>query len=448
MTRRWRRLDIEGTLLLFLDANPAVLRVVVRDGVGELLVVVGRQDGAPQVLPPEATFLESSRPGPPPLRGDWPVGGEGAAGRAEAARLEAWVAPRDMLRLVAPGLEDRLRLVPTERFDGDPPVLVDGAGGEPADRLTVAVPMVDERWNPPVRCWVVRTEDGSRLVRSIEALAGRYRTTVVVNLGVVALTLVLGTLALRQLRQVARLEAERQQQARVRQLERQLMHSERLAGVGRLAAGMAHEINNPLEGMANYLGLLREDLEKGDTTAAARQVERLGEGLERAAGITRQVLTFSDPGRAPKAPLDLVEVARESATFVAANPTFQSITLEVEAEQAPLWVEGNRITLGQLFLNLLLNACEAQPEGGRVAVRAGRRDGRAWVAVADRGPGLDPEIREHLFEPFFSGHDSSGLGLAVCHGIVRDHGGEIQGQNQPGGGAIFEVTLPLAEAAP
>jgi signal transduction histidine kinase len=211
---------------------------------------------------------------------------------------------------------------------------------------------------------------------------------------------------------------------------------------------MAHEINNPLEGMANYLGLLREDLEKGDTTAAARQVERLGEGLERAAGITRQVLTFSDPGRAPKAPLDLVEVARESATFVAANPTFQSITLEVEAEQAPLWVEGNRITLGQLFLNLLLNACEAQPEGGRVAVRAGRRDGRAWVAVADRGPGLDPEIREHLFEPFFSGHDSSGLGLAVCHGIVRDHGGEIQGQNQPGGGAIFEVTLPLAEAAP
>ncbi len=129
--------------------------------------------------------------------------------------------------------------------------------------------------------------------------------------------------------------------------------------------------------------------------------------------------------------------------------SFQRVTLEVVAPPNPLWVEGNRTTLGQLFLNLLLNACEVQPAGGSVEVRVERREDQAWVAVADRGPGLDGAIREHLFEPFFSGHDSSGLGLAVCHGIVRDHGGTIQGSHRPDGhGALFEVALPLTEATP
>ena len=102
------------------------------------------------------------------------------------------------------------------------------------------------------------------------------------------------------------------------------------------------------------------------------------------------------------------------------------------------------MTLGQLFLNLLLNACQAQAEGGEVEVAVGREGEWARVAVADRGPGLPAEAQERLFEPFFSTRDSTGLGLAVCHRIAGDHGGEIGGENRPDGGAVFTVRLPLA----
>ncbi|HEX5760082.1 MAG TPA: ATP-binding protein, partial [Thermoanaerobaculia bacterium] len=318
-----------------------------------------------------------------------------------------------------------------------------GADGELAARVAVR----DARWTPPIAWTLVRREPGSELVQSVETLAGRYRTTVLLNLAVMTLTLALGLLAFRQVRRAARLEVENEQQARVRELERQLMHSERLASVGRLAAGMAHEINNPLAGMANYLSLLDDDLRDGRTAEAPALVARVREGLARAAAIVRQVLAFSDPGKAPKTPLDLRPVLAETVEFVRGNPAFRGLPVRLTGEAGPLPVLGNRITLGQLFLNLILNACQSQPEGGEVEVGARRAGGAVTVTVADRGPGLAPEVLAHLFEPFTSTRGSSGLGLAVCHGIVADHGGAIRGANRPDGGALFEVRLPLAAGA-
>ena len=193
--------------------------------------------------------------------------------------------------------------------------------------------MRDARWTPPIAWTLVRSEPGSELVQSVETLAGRYRTTVLLNLAVMTLTLALGLLAFRQVQRAARLEAENEQQARVRELERQLMHSERLASVGRLAAGMAHEINNPLAGMSNYLSLLEEDLRDGRTAEAPALVAQVREGLARAAGIVRQVLTFSDPGRAPKAPLDLRDVLVETVEFLRGNPAFRSIAVRLEGDE-------------------------------------------------------------------------------------------------------------------
>ena len=187
-----------------------------------------------------------------------------------------------MLRAAAPGLEGRLSLVPDDGSAAPEP--------EEGSAFAARVAVHDDGWEPPLAATLVRRESGSRLVRSVEALAARYRTTVALNVAVVALTLALGWLAFRQVRRAERLAAERRHQLHLRELERQLLHSERLASVGRLAAGMAHEINNPLEGMANYLALLDDELAARVTRPARGLVRRVREGLDRAAGILRRVL--------------------------------------------------------------------------------------------------------------------------------------------------------------
>ena len=434
--RRWARLDVDSTLLLFVEAHPQVERLVVRGDLGEALAVVGRRGGVPVLLPRVSFAERATGSGRRLLAGRWPLGAPTPLAAAPGT-LEAWISPDALLAIAAPGFGERLRLE-----TGRTPAAGRGGGGGLEARVAVREP----RWTPPIAWTLVRSEPGSELVQSVESLAGRYRTTVLLNLAVMTLTLALGLLAFRQVRRAARLEAENEQQARVRELERRLMHSERLASVGRLAAGMAHEINNPLAGMSNYLALLEEDLRDGRTAEAPALAARVREGLTRAAGIVRQVLAFSDPGRAPKAPLDLGGVLAETVEFVRGNPAFRGVAVRLDGDAGELPVRGNRITLGQLFLNLILNACQGQPDGGEVEVRAERADGSVVVTVADRGPGLAPEVLDHLFEPFTSTRGSSGLGLAVCHGIATDHGGAIRGANRPGGGALFEVRLPLAAA--
>ncbi len=436
MQRRWARLDVDSTLLLFVEAHPQVERVVVRGELGEALAVVGRRGGVPVLLPPASFAERATGAGRRLLAGRWPLGAPTPV-TAAPGTLEAWISPDALLAIAAPGFGERLRLE-----TGRTPAAGRGGGGALEARVAVR----DPRWTPPLAWTLVRSEPGSELVQSVETLAGRYRTTVLLNLAVMTLTLALGLLAFRQVRRAARLEVENEQQARVRELERRLMHSERLASVGRLAAGMAHEINNPLAGMSNYLSLLEEDLRDGRTAEAPALVARVREGLARAAAIVRQVLAFSDPGRAPKAPLDLRGVLAETVEFVRGNPAFRGLAVRLDGDAGELPVRGNRITLGQLFLNLILNACQGQPDGGEVEVRAERAEGIVVVTVADRGPGLAPEVLDHLFEPFTSTRGSTGLGLAVCHGIATDHGGEIRGANRPGGGALFEVRLPPAAA--
>jgi len=467
LVRRWGRLDVEGTLLLFLEAHPAVERLVVRDAAGAVLAAAGRRQGAPALLPPEGA--EAAAPPPGLWPSSWPIGPPDEPRGA----LGVWIEPRALLAVAAPAVAERLRLeVPAVEGavgDGaerpsDPGAPRPEAGAqrsavaaEPGSEAGAAAPAApaaghrvaraevrDRHWQPPVRWTLVRSEEGSRLVQSVESLAARYRRTVALNLAVILLSLGLGLAAFRQARRSARLEAAAEQQARVRELERQLFHSERLASVGRLAAGLAHEINNPLEGMTNYLTLLRDDLAAGRAEDARELVRPLSEGLARVAGILRQVLAFADPGRTPKSRLDLARVVGRTAEFVRANPAYRGVRIGVALPADPLPVVGNEVTLGQLVLNLLVNACQCQPEDGEVEITARRGGGHAEVTVADRGRGLPPEVREHLFEPFVSTRGSTGLGLAVCHGIAEDHRGRITAGDRPGGGTVFRFELPLA----
>lgn len=434
VSRRWGRLDVEGTLLLFLDAHPAIHRMLLRDAEGQVVTAVGWRQGAPVLLRQDELEAQPEQ-GDRLLRSTWPVG----SSPRPAFVLEATLDPQSLLAMAAPHLGERLVLEA-------PGNAVPGARRE--DGLLVArMEVADEGWTPPVRWTLVRREDESQVIRSVEELASRYRTTVLLNLAVMTLTLLLGLMAFRQIRRTARLEAERRQQARVRELERQVQHSERLASLGRLAAGIAHEINNPLEGLSNYLSLLEEDLKMGETREADLLLSRAREGLERIAGIVRQVLHFADPGRSPKTLLDLREVVERTLDFVRSNPAFRHLAVHQEIPGEPLPVLGNAITLGQLLLNLLLNACQVQPEGGEVTVAAHTEGDRVVVSVADRGPGFSAAALGHLFEPFFSTRGSTGLGLAVCHGIAVDHGGTLGVENRPGGGARILLKLPLAAAS-
>jgi signal transduction histidine kinase len=250
-----------------------------------------------------------------------------------------------------------------------------------------------------------------------------------------------------QARTRASLEARAREEAHVRELERRLFHAERLTTVGRLAAGIAHELNNPLEGMANYLALARDASARGDAAEAEGHLKAVKHGLERAAGIVRQVLAHADPAKAPMAPVDIVEVLRDTCDFVRSRREFARVDVALEAPAEPLVVQGSPVMLGQVATNLLVNGCEAQPEGGEVRVLA-RREGSGTVVVEflDRGPGIAEADRERVFEPFFSTKDSTGLGLSICHTIVGQHGGELSVGPRAGGGTVFRMKLPATEA--
>jgi len=474
VARRWGRLEVEGALLLFMQAHPAVRGLTVWGRERSALAVAGRRQGAPVLLPPrspavpEEAGLISTRwpldPGPGVAAARDPGTGQG--------QIEAWLDPAAVLATAVPGFEERLTLELARgqgdgedaRARGDARAREDGGargdGGvrEDGEWLEARARVVEPSFAPPLAFDLVRRERESQVVGSVETLTGLFGTAVAVNLAVVTLTFALAMVAFRQVRRAAQLAAEGEQQERLRHLERKVLASERLASVGRLAAGMAHEINNPLEGMSSYLTLLEEDLAAGRTDEAPELAARVREGLDRIAGITRQVLTYASPERAPRERVDLGALVRTNVDFLGRNPAFRGVELHFAEPSEAVMVEGNATTLHQLVLNLLLNALQMQgaedardaegAEGaGQVEVTVAG-DGRgALLTVADRGPGLSAEALRHAFEPFFSTRGGTGLGLAVCRGIVREHGGEIRAENRPGGGALFAVELPRSGMA-
>jgi signal transduction histidine kinase len=360
----------------------------------------------------------------------------GPGGSSPGATLAAEAQPSLLLDSDEPGEEagaPTCRLV-SERSTAAQPA-ADG-------RLEARADVATEGWRSPLRFSLVCEKPEVVATAPLVPVSARYRTTLALNLAAMALALLLGLLIVREVRQRERLEARAHEEARVRDLERQLFHAERLTSLGRLVAGLAHEINNPLEGMANYLTLARGALERGEVEQAQRRLEGVRQGLERAAFVVRQALAHAEPGAASQGPVDLRRVVAETTDFVRSRTEFRTIHFESALADGGLVVEGNAAMLGQVVLNVLVNACEAQPGGGEVTVSARRSDGRVVVEIADRGPGIPAADRERIFEPFFSTKASSGLGLSICHAIVRQHGGEIVALPREGGGTVLRMTLP------
>jgi PAS domain S-box-containing protein len=232
-----------------------------------------------------------------------------------------------------------------------------------------------------------------------------------------------------------------------RNWERRIAHSDKLASVGQLAAGVAHEINTPL---ANVM-LVAESLRRRSTNPEViARLDTLTDQVELAARIVRSLLVFSRREEPKAAELDLVAVAREAVRFLQGKQSADVEITEVYAGE-PVPVTGDRGQLVQVVTNLLNNAYDAQEGRGSIRVVVRRDADRALLEIRDGGPGIPPEVLQHLFEPFFTTKAEgrgTGLGLAVCLGIVQAHHGTISARNAPGGGAVFRVSLPLHAPSP
>ncbi len=227
--------------------------------------------------------------------------------------------------------------------------------------------------------------------------------------------------------------------------QEELVSAERLATVGRLAAGVAHEVGNPLSGILGYLSLLRG--QTGASAETAEYLDRIEAEVHRINGIVRGLL---DLGRPPRPTLTSVAVgplAETCVRLVAAGPDLHEVQVSVAVTDG-LAALADAGPLSQVLINLLLNA--AQAVGGRGVVKLeARADAEAGVRIdiLDSGPGIPPEVRRRLFEPFFTtkpGGMGTGLGLAVSQSLVRAMGGTLEVSDASGWGSCFSVRLPRA----
>jgi PAS domain S-box-containing protein len=229
-------------------------------------------------------------------------------------------------------------------------------------------------------------------------------------------------------------------------IRHQLRQAQKMEAVGRLAGGVAHDFNNLLQAMQGLVELLQRP-HVDDTTARLRELEG---HIQRASQLTRQLVLFSRPESSKVELLDLNRAVRETVLLLV-RLLRENVDLIFEPVDESLALEADRGQIEQIVMNLAVNAADAMPDGGQLTIRTGRGEqDTVWLEVEDTGHGIPEEIREHLFEPFFTTRERSrgtGLGLSVVHGIVTLHGGQIEVDSEPAAGSRFRISLPAADAS-
>ena len=233
-----------------------------------------------------------------------------------------------------------------------------------------------------------------------------------------------------------------------KEMQAKLAQTERLAAVGELAAGVAHEVNNPINTIINCAQLIRD----GD--AADDHCRTIIDEGQRIAEIVQSLLQFARDDRDHPQPTSIHDVVQRTLRLVAENLKRHGVALDVAVPEAVPPVLARPQQLQQVLLNLLINAKDALVQAGgdgrRVAISAARRDGGVELAVADNGPGVPPELGARVFQPFVTtkrARGGTGLGLSISKSIVEGYGGTLLLEETPGGGATFRVWLPIADRA-
>jgi two-component system, NtrC family, sensor kinase len=229
------------------------------------------------------------------------------------------------------------------------------------------------------------------------------------------------------------------------ELEDQLVQAEKLSSIGVLAAGVAHEVNTPLAVITSQLQMLMRQLPSGDPHSPV--LERVVKQGFRASEIINNLLKFSRVSGSERVELELNKTIQETLSLVAPVLRAAKISVQTDLDSDLPTIDGNAGKLQQVFMNLIMNARDAMPYGGDLAVSTRASDSMVCVEIADNGVGISPENLRRIFDPFFTTkatNRGTGLGLAVSYGIIREHSGKIYVDSSVGGGASFRLEFPAS----
>jgi two-component system NtrC family sensor kinase len=230
----------------------------------------------------------------------------------------------------------------------------------------------------------------------------------------------------------------------LQQVQGQLIHAGKMAALGELAAGVAHEINNPLTGVLTFSSLMLKKVDENHPWK--KDLETIVQQTSRCRNIVKGLLDFARQRKPDKKEWDVHTLIERTLTLVEKQAPFQNITIVKEFKKSipMLFIDGDQIQ--QVFMNILLNAADAMAEGGVLTIGTDLRDGIAEVSFTDTGSGIPKEHLSKLFDPFFTTKQTgkgTGLGLAISYGIVQSHNGDIQVDSEMGKGSTFRIKIPV-----
>lgn len=227
---------------------------------------------------------------------------------------------------------------------------------------------------------------------------------------------------------------------------KELARRERLAALGQMAAGVAHEIRNPLGGIGLYASLLERDL--ADRPAQRELVRKLSAGIASVDSIVSDVLAFAGDSEPKRQTVRLQKIVEGALDQIAQRAELRHVRVTVDADLDAVEIHCDGAQIERALINLILNALDAAPAGGRVWLRCdpfGFDRDRVGLVVEDNGPGISPKLVHRVFDPFFTTKDAgTGLGLAIVHRIAESNGGSVRAGQRSGGGASFVLSLPRA----
>lgn len=233
-------------------------------------------------------------------------------------------------------------------------------------------------------------------------------------------------------------------------MEKQLLQTSKLASLGQFTAGISHEIGNPLASISSLVQELQSlELYNPEELQFTREsLQTINNHLARIAKIVRGLSDFARISASEKMPTNIVELLDQTVNLVKYDKRSRKIKFVTQASPVPL-LQVNPDQIQQVFLNLVLNAIDAMPDGGRLEVAIRRDDPWVITRFSDSGSGIEETALDRIFDPFFTTKPLSkgtGLGLSLCYGIIKDHSGQISVKSQKGSGATFEVRLPMTES--
>ena len=247
----------------------------------------------------------------------------------------------------------------------------------------------------------------------------------------------------KDLRERLRIERE------LREMQQALLQSEKLAAMGRLTSQIAHELNNPIYGIMNTLELLKTEIPP--ESKRRRILELSLSEIQRLSEMLRNMLSFSKPEEEKRRPIKIDELIEGILLVMEKQMKESNIQVETSFDPDIPEVMASTNQMRQVMLNIFKNAKEAMPKGGTLTVRTAREGNKVLIHIQDTGIGIPEEIRDKIFEAFFTTKQKVkgvGLGLSVCYGIIKDHGGEIKVESEEGKGTTFTISLPIGSSIP